>query len=97
MQDYEENKEVAEFQIGDMLGIGITFIILVIAIAFGLDLVEDTKEDMTVNGYAYNATIDGEKAISKFTGKLGMIAGAVVVAIVIGVLVRYLYNAGQTR
>ena len=106
MKDCEEKNEVAEFQIGDLLGIGITFVVLVVALAFGLDLVEDTQDDLVTNvsgcnatskthcPASYNATGDGITAISKITGKLGMIAGAVVISIVIGVLVRYLYNAG---
>ena len=93
--DENKNENVAEFQIGDMLGIGITFVILVVALAFGLDLIEDTQDDMTAGSAAYNATADGITAVSKFTGKLGMIAGAVVISIVIGVLVRYLYNVGS--
>ena len=86
--------DVAEFQIGDLLGIGITFIVLVIALAFGLDLIEDTQADMTTDGAAYNATADGMTAIGKITSKLPMVASAVIIAVVIGVLIRYLYNVG---
>ena len=100
----KKQNDVAEFQIGDLLGIGITFIVLVIALAFGLDLIEDTQTDMITSvsgcnatsvhacGTAYNATADGITSIGKITSKLPMVASAVIIAVVIGVLIRYLYN-----
>ena len=60
-----EETEVAEFQIGDLLGIGITFIVLVIALAFGLDMVEDTQTDIATSNLGVNC---GQNATGGSTG-----------------------------
>lgn len=40
---------------------------------------------------AYNASLDGVDAVAKFPEKLGLIVTVVIAAIVIGILVRYLF------
>ena len=95
----------AKFQIQDMLGIGLTMVVLVIAIAYGLQVTGDVKQDMYEDnlgagcnstdkyacGAAYNATEDGITGVAKLPEKLPMIATIVVAAIVIGILVNYLW------
>lgn len=79
-----------EFQIGDLLPIGITIVVLGIALAFGLQVVGDVQTDMTANSAEYNATADTITGVSKLPTKLPIIVSVVVAAVIIGILLRYL-------
>lgn len=81
----------AEFGIQDLLAIGMTLVVLVIGLAYGLEVVGDVQADMTVNSAEYNATADGITALAKIPAKLPMVVTIVIAAVVIGLLVRYLY------
>jgi len=81
----------AKFQIQDMLGIALTMVVLVIAVAYGLQVTGDVQEDMTPGTAEYNATTDGIEGVSKIPEKLPMIATIVIASIVIGILVNYLW------
>ena len=86
-----EKEEVqAKFQIGDILPIGMTLVVLVVGIAVGMDVLGDVKTDFTAGSAAYNATSDGEAGILKITSKLPIIGTAVAFAVILGILVRYL-------
>ena len=87
----KEKNEIAEFQVGDLLGIGMTLVVLGIGIAYGLQTMGEVQDDMTADSYEYNATQDGIEGVAKLPEKLPMIATIVVAAIVIGILVRYLW------
>ena len=92
MQKLEEkHEEVAEFDIQQLLPIGMTVVVFGIGIAYGLNVMEDVQSDMTSGTAAYNATADGITAVAKFPSKLGLIVTVVIAAIVIGILVRYLF------
>ena len=82
-------KEIVEFNIQDMWPIALTFIVVGIGIAYGLDAIVDVRDDVSdANAsQAINKTIEG---ISKLPDKLPTIATVVVAAIIIGILVRYL-------
>lgn len=82
----------AEFDIKDLLPIGITFVVLGIALAFGLNIMSDVKGEFTDTTSAeYNATVDAITGVSKIPAKLPLIATTVVAAILIGIVVRYLF------
>lgn len=83
-------KKVSEFNIQDMLPIGLTFVVLGIGLAYGLNVMGDVKTDMTANSAEYNATGDAIEGVAKLPEKLPLIATVVVAAIIIGILVRYL-------
>ena len=82
--------EKAKFQIGDLLPIGITLVVLGIGLAFGLQVVGDVQDDMTANSAEYNATADTITGIAKLPAKLPIIVTVIVAAVLIGILVRYL-------
>lgn len=86
-----DERKTAEFNISDMLPIGITLVVLVIALAFGLNVVVDVQSDFTADSAEFNATQDGITGISNLTSKIPLIATVVVAAIVIGILLRYLF------
>lgn len=84
-------EEPAKFEIGDMLGIAMTFVVIVIGVSYGLSVTSDVQADFAVGSGEYNATGNGIAALGKFTSKLPLIATVVIAAIIIGILVRYLY------
>ena len=83
----------AKFQIQELLGIGMTLIVLVIGLAYGLEVTSDVQDDMTVGSAEYNATGSGIVAVAKIPTKLPMIVTVIVASVVIGILVTYLYKS----
>jgi len=122
MEKLEKKKVVAEFEVKDLLGIGMTLVVLVIGLAFGLQVTSEIKTDMATDhcsgrtdsyvftdvakGVCYNATdqnvsistaewngtTSGITAIGKIPEKLPTIVTVIVAAVIIGVLVRYLWG-----
>lgn len=126
-------KQTAKFEIRDLLGIGISLVVLVIALAYGLEVLGDQKEEMCNYNYddgdgscnqcadvvhpvynattnlcynatgqgaftptnqataELNATTDGMTALAKIPNKLPMIVTVIIAAVIIGVLIRYLW------
>ena len=84
-----------KFQIQELLGIGLTLVVLGIGLAYGLEVMGDIKADMTVNGSAYNATGEAIEGVSKIPNKMPTIATVIVAAVIIGILVTYLWGRFQ--
>lgn len=97
--------EQTKFDIGQLLPIGLTIVVLGIALAYGLQVMGDIKTDIYADnlgdtacnatsktgcGYAYNATGDAVEGVAKLPAKLPMIVTVVVAAVIIGIIVRYL-------
>ena len=85
-----ENK-YAEFQIQDLLPIAMTLVVTGIGVAFGLNVMSDVQDDFTTNSIEYNATGDAIEGVAKIPEKMPLIATVIVAAILIGILVRYLF------
>ena len=83
-------KSEVKFDIRDMLPIGLTFVVLGIGLAYGLNVMGDVRGDMTTGSAEYNATSNAILGVSKIPEKMPLIATVVVAAIIIGILVRYL-------
>jgi non-ribosomal peptide synthetase component F len=83
-------RQVAKFQVQDILPIGLTIVVTGIGLAYGLDVMGDVKADMTVASAEYNATGDAITGVAKLPEKLPLIVNVIVAAIIIGILVRYL-------
>jgi len=79
------------FAVGDMLPLGMTIVVLGIALSLGLTVLADFKSDQTSGTYAYNGTADAEQGLNKFTSYLPTIGLVIVVAVIIGIIVRYLF------
>ena len=88
----EKENEIAEFELGELLGIGMTLVVLTIGLAYGLQVQADIRDDMTAGTAEYNATQDGITAVAKIPAKLGTIVTIVIAAVIIGILVRYLWQ-----
>jgi len=55
---------------------------------------EDAREDLTANGYGYNATIDADEAVSKVPSNLSLLGTAVIFGVVLYVIMRVVPNMG---
>jgi len=84
--------KTAKFELGDLLGIAMTMVVLGIGVAYGLDIMEDIKGDMTTGSVAANATDSAIEGVAKIPEKLPTIATVIVAAVLIGILVRYLWS-----
>lgn len=89
----KEDEKVAEFQIGDLTSIAITLVVVGIVATYGVQIMSDVKGDInqTTDPDAYTAAGDGVSAIGKISGKLGLIVTIILAAVIIGILVRYLW------
>jgi hypothetical protein len=79
------------FDIQDMLSIALVLVVTGLAIAFGLNVMGDVKSDMTADSTEANATQKAIEGVAKIPDKFPLIATVVVAAIIIGILVRYLF------
>ena len=75
-------------EVGDLLPLGITLVVVTVALAFGLQVLGDIKDDMTTNSAEANATQDGILGLSKLTGKLPTIGLVIAAVVIIAILVR---------
>jgi hypothetical protein len=82
----------AKFQLSELLGIGFTLVVLGIGISYGLGVMEDVKDDMTANSAARNATEAAIVGVGKIPEKLPTIATVIVAAVIIGILITYLWG-----
>jgi len=94
-QELKQEQEVAELGIGDILGGAFTIGVTVIGVAYMLEVAGDVRDDMTASSAEQNATIEGITALSKIPEKLGTIVTIFMAAVLIGLLVRYLWIRGS--
>lgn len=83
-------QEIAKFEIRELLPIGMTIVVLGIGLAYGLQVMGETRDDMTQNTSEYNATVDAITGVAKIPAKLPTIVGVIVIAVILGILVKYL-------
>lgn len=78
------------FTVGDMLPLGITLVVLGIGLSLGLTVLSDFQGDQTTDSAAYNGTGNAITGLTTFTDYLPTVALVIVVAVIIGIVVRYL-------
>lgn len=95
-------KKKKGYQVGDLLPLGITFVVLAIALTFGARVTEDIRwtqctENATTHNCvvgtdtpASNISLQGLNSLATFADWLPTIALIVVAAVIIGVIVVYL-------
>jgi hypothetical protein len=81
----------AKFDIGQLLPIGLTIVVLGIALAYGLQVMGEVQDDMTVNSSEFNATGNAITGVAEIPEKLPLIVTVVIAAVIIGIIVRYLW------
>lgn len=70
----------AKFELKDMLVIGLTFVVTVIGISYGISVTADIRDDFTANSAERNATESGIEALAKLPQKMPLIATVVIAA-----------------
>jgi len=58
---------------------------------YGLQITGDVQDDMTVDSVEYNATGNTLEAVAEIPEKLPTVVTVIMAAVIIGVLLRYLY------
>ena len=83
-------KQVAKFEIQDMLPIALTIVVVGIGVVYGIDVISDVRGDFTAGTEEYAAANNTLTGVAKLPEKLPTIVTVIVAAIIIGILVRYL-------
>ena len=78
------------YTVGDLLPLGITFVVLAIALSFGADIVGDIQASQTTNETAWNISGAGLSSIQVIADWLPTIALVVVAAVIVGIIITYL-------
>lgn len=88
---------VREFNIGQLLPIGLTFVVLGIALSYGLNVMEDVQTDLfdadqalTNQSAAWNGSTDSITGVNALASKQSLIVTVVVAAVIIGILITYM-------
>jgi Na+/melibiose symporter-like transporter len=93
----KQTQESYEFELGQMLPIVLTIVVVAIGGAIGLQILTTVNTGFTANSASANATtsaISGISTIFSYLPTIGLVLAAV---IVIGLLVRYLGGMGSRR
>ncbi len=84
------------FELKNLAGLAIVFVVVAIVISFGATIVDDLQDEVDdgLNETAYNTTISGLDALQTFADWLPTLALIVVAAVIIGIIVRYFAFSG---
>ena len=78
------------YTVGDLLPLGIVFIVVAIALSFGADIVAQIQADQTSGTVAHNVSTAGLASLQVFADWLPTIALVVVAAVIVGIIIVYL-------
>ena len=78
------------YAIGDLLPLGIAFVVVTITLSMGAQVLGDINGGQTANSYEKNASTNGLKAVDELGSWLPTIALVVACAVIIGIVVVYL-------
>ena len=87
----------AKFRIEELLGVGLTLVVLGVGLSYGLEVMGDVQDDMTADSTEYNATGDAITGVAKIPDKMPTIATVIVASVIIGILVTYLWGRVSGR
>lgn len=78
--------------IGSLLPIGITLIVLTIALGLGATVVDSVQDTQTSGTYAYNTSNYGLEALDEVGSWLPTVALVVVAVVIIGLVMLFMRN-----
>ena len=99
----KQPREEVKFQLNELLGVGFTMVVLGIGLAYGLEVMGDIKSDFAAStpgcynsngtgcGKEWSAMNNATEGVAKIPEKLPTIATVIVAAVIIGILVTYLW------
>lgn len=83
----ERRNKKGQMGIGVLVGVAVTFVVVIVVLAFGQNILSDIKGDFVTNSLEYNATGDGQLALSNISEKTPLLGTIIVASIIIGILV----------
>lgn len=78
--------------IGNLLPIGITFVVLAIALGLGATVLDSVQDGQTAGSYASNITTDGLSSVEEVSSWMPTIALVVVAVVIIGLVMLFMRN-----
>jgi len=79
-------KKLHLFTVGDILPLGITFVVLGVVLAMGTYILAQVQNQLPVNSAASAAIGNATKGVATFGGWLPILAVVIIAAVVIGVI-----------
>lgn len=73
-----------------LIPLSIAFVVVVVVLSMGADVVDDIKSDQEVNSSAYTVSENGLTGITNISGKLGTIGLVLAIAVIIGIIITYM-------
>lgn len=77
----------AGITLGQLSGVILTFVVIVILASVGGDVLSSLRDDQTTDGAAYNITTDGLTGLDNLSGKFGLLGTIIILAAVIGIVI----------
>jgi len=85
-----KQKAVCKFDLGGLLPLALTIVVIGIGLTYGVDVLTTTRDDFVANSAQRNTTVDAIDSTGELTEKLPTIATVIVAAVIISILVRYM-------
>lgn len=86
-----DEKQEARFQIEDLLGIAMVFVVLGLVLTYSGDIQQDVADDQTAGSDAEGIANNSLTTTSTFSEKSNTIAKVAIAAVIIGILLTYFY------
>lgn len=91
LKEKEELKEKeANFRIGDLVGIGITLVVVGVVLSFGAKINSSISDDFDVNSTEKSIVDNSTEGIQTLAENMPLIATIVVAAVVVGIIIVYM-------
>jgi len=78
--------------IGNLLPIGITFVVLAIALGLGATVLDSVQDGQTSGTYAYNISDNGLDSVDEVASWMPTVALVVVAVVIIGLVMLFMRN-----
>jgi ABC-type phosphate transport system permease subunit len=84
-----EKNEIVTYDLNQLLSVVVTIIILGAVLTFGLDLITEQSSEFESGSSAANASGKVVESVEKVANRLPLVVGAIIMAVIIGILIRY--------
>jgi uncharacterized membrane protein AbrB (regulator of aidB expression) len=88
--EQELKEKEANFRIGDLVGIGITLVVVGVVLSFGAKINSSIQDDFTDGSTEDNVVSNSSEGLATLADNLPLIATIVVAAVVVGIIITYM-------
>lgn len=88
---------MGQLGLGSLLGLGLLFVVLGIALSYGALVQTEVQEEFTANSLAYNITQDSLEGVENVSSKQPILATIAVAVIIIGLIIAGFAGYGMMR